>query len=571
MDSVKPKVKEEPQKETSTKKAKITTALKILVILSVMGYTGYTIYNSVDSYASLNSTGNTVITITQNWAQPYISGITVVIDEDCPTNFEKAYYYEWGGTYAGCDCTSLSTSQLSTYNTTAVSNGTCSTTLKNVGCTDIAAIPSKNFTYWGIYNNKKTTICVKRSTVTYQDSYPMASGFGCSDGWTNCGSTKTRSYVFCVPSGSSCPLVSMQLTWYDNATLNSNTCTVDTNCLVFQVIGTKWQMLNYSTSGESGLPIVEFALNQYKMCPTASEKNNYPGRTPYILDVDQSVGCTTSDDITYWNVMLDMKPEKDLFTANEIFDSVSALPNREFDDKYTWSIYGRRYIEWDGASEDCRNKFGEFIESGTAVSKILKVQLANVIVTSVSAGIVSVIIPIIELMMMHKKFANRCAKTAKAKKIINWGAKLMKLPIIIVAIIFVVESARSFTTVVGNSCIDSNFSSYVVSLADELGTVQENNIIFLCTLAGYVILEVVLTKYEDKIKEKALKCVEKCKKKNKVPSRDSPREKNEASPQIKVESLDKVPPANADLEDRVPFTQKEEDGENKHLDDPKNA
>ena len=559
MDSVTPKVEQIPPKKPSTKKAKITAALKILVVLGVIGYTAYTIYNSVDSYVSLNFTGNTVITITQNWEQLYISGITVAIDGDCPSGYEEAYNYEWGGTYAGCDCTSLSTSQLSTYNTTAVSNGTCSTTLKSAGCTDIKAIPSRNFTFWGIYNNKKTTICVKRSTVTYQDSYPMASEFGCSDGWTNCGSTTVRSEVFCVPSGNSCPIVSIQLTWYDNTTLNSNTCTIDTNCLVFQVNGTKWQMLNYSISGESGLPIVEFALNQYRMCATESEKNIYPGRIPYILDVDQNVGCTTND-VTYWNLMIDIETERDLFKANDIYDSLSALPNREFNVEHTWSIFARRYIPWDGSKDACRNAFEDFANSGNVVSNVLKVQLANLIVTSISAAISSVIIPIIEFMMMHKKCANRCAKTAKAKKITNWSAKLMKLPIIIVAIVYVIDSANSFSSILTNECIDSNYSSYVSSLSSQLETIQTNNIIFLSTLAGLVILEIILTMYGEKIKGKLLKCVEKLKKKNKVGSLSNIEETNaklQAFPQIKLEPTDKVLEI-ADLED-----------ENKQLNDEK--
>mmetsp|Transcript_41601 Transcript_41601/g.36989 ORF Transcript_41601/g.36989 Transcript_41601/m.36989 type:complete len:236 (-) Transcript_41601:1426-2133(-) len=233
-------VAKKSRKELSNTKKLIF--IGILVLILIQAIVGLVLV--IQAYSSLNESVELLEDVKDNWETGTIAEITVT-DDDCPSGYDMAYNYVWGGSGPGCWCRDASTSDKNRYNVNCdLCQGSCSTNETRAGCTDIDQTSSRRISEWGdSTGNDGGVICVKRTDETFA-KHGVFSGSSCPSDYTKCGETAEE--VFCTKEDE-CPIAEVKIERKSVAS-NLAACVADNDCYVIRNDGTNFYRLTYRRS-----------------------------------------------------------------------------------------------------------------------------------------------------------------------------------------------------------------------------------------------------------------------------------------------------------------------------------
>jgi len=267
-----------------------------------------------------------------NWSYPIITDIFVSNTTSCPTVYNYMVPYQWGGTYAGCDCANSSVKSSNGWSD--VMKGNCTTYQIQQNCTNVPSVAAQYLPFW--FN--MTLWCVERSfNDTFLTRAQLVQPDGsCFPGTLKCASTVNVSIdsVFCTTS-SKCPINSMVVSKTAPASNYLESLPFPTS------LGSGYN-LYWSRTEVDSLPISEFRVSEYKVCLQSNVNDLSPNHSEYVLAEVSRENCNSYDP-RYTS--LDSMGEKTYFLSNYLNLS-NELPEYAMSDTISWSLYYRNYIEF---------------------------------------------------------------------------------------------------------------------------------------------------------------------------------------------------------------------------------
>jgi len=297
----------------------------LVLTISKFIFAGISIYILYRAQKNLDYFTQGYLGIMANWNKDQISGIYA--NSSVPLGPDE-YKLVWSGTYkgtvTGCDCPY-------TDNKRGVNRGlhrhSCSHNETEARCVEIEEMEPIHVTNWV---NKDVTYLklIKNSSFTRLHEHMDDQG-NCKEGTKRCGNPNSISKGLCVPeSWADCPLSDISIAQFNPS---PSYYTESANFSQYSI---------YYTRSSSQNPVPDLDAGEYTMCENPQQAGLTPGRSAYVLYRPDTDNC--KNDSRYFK--LDSMGEQDMLEFNHF--QYHYLPQFRTSNKYLWSRFFRRIIEW---------------------------------------------------------------------------------------------------------------------------------------------------------------------------------------------------------------------------------
>lgn len=375
--------------------------LVIFWLVIIYGYNAIVLRYSIVSYKEIQSSSSFMREILQNWQQGAITDI--VLAPTCPSGYEIPYSATFG-TKAGCDCSSVDAPTLESNSIDCfVCVGRCNPVQVSAGCKDIASLGPFSLSYFAIDQGTQNSLCVKRSTYTYDSLAPLTSPGGCPSGYQSCATNTNSLYDFCISSHETCPI--NQISFEDVTSNPSYTCNPPDCFVTFLNTSTTStvRLMRIARNTPDATPVSDIGINQASMCLSKYELNQDVDRAsahPFVLDANTRTLCNQGSSTAMgWNDFVSIK-ESELMTINGIYDKIHDVPGYDVSPgtlDYNWVLAYRTYIPF---KTSCREYISRYTENADFVTELARIQTAFLYVNSGIAGFTIIILSFYQIAML---------------------------------------------------------------------------------------------------------------------------------------------------------------------------
>ncbi|KAM3131354.1 hypothetical protein pb186bvf_016536 [Paramecium bursaria] len=412
---------------------------------------------SVNSFNSFKSDWVEYNLILKNWQQPLIYDIRATNQSCDQPNEILLSYYNFPGTYAGCQC------DIFTY---TLRKGACTQRALNNGCSTLNSYPNINMTNFPINNNTYYKLC---GTIDPTDNkntfYSNPQRKPCNSLQLQCG---TKDDYFICTNQPKCPI-------FDISPTNNYT-----DGIVDLPDGEKFY---YTRSLEGQMPMVEWKIGEGSgICINNAIPSITSGRSDYALMRNLKRDCARDTRFT----RLANTSEAPFYHVNQMDLLPQLINGFQIDDKYQWGIYKRGYILW---KLECRdNTFQSFLNTRQNLDTIYSIQEGQTIIASVFFLVISIIM---SFMVVYTICGGNwcCIKgkgTAEANRILQCEVfikiiiQLSYAIIIIISFALVRSEYNYLDSLISKNCTDEQTTDILRNIRDNLqNEIYVNNIILL--------------------------------------------------------------------------------------------
>ena len=485
--------------------------IAILWLILIYGCNAAILRYSIISFLEIRNSSSFMSEIIQNWQQGAITDITVAAS--CPTGYEIPYSASFG-TKPACDCRSVDAATLESNSIDCfICVGKCNAIQTSAGCTDYASLGPFSLSYFAVNEGDYSSLCVKRSTYTYDKLAPLTSASGeCPSGYKLCSSNSKSLYNFCISDEEECPI--NKVTFQDVSGNPSYTCNAPDCFVVFKNTSTSSavKVMEISRTTADATPISDIGINQYSMCLSKSSLNldaNRANNHPFVLDSNTRTVCNTEQSASVgWTDFISLK-ESELMTINGIYDKIKGVPGYGVEPGIldpNWVLSYRSYIPF---LSSCREFIDRYTENGEFVVGLKDIQTISMYVNIGSAVLSIIVLCSYQMALLFgwahftiflgclcKHSQSKVERRYKITEGINFVIYILcqggQLFLTVWEYLFSSDQTAFYQTLCNNGCTISPWIETICEFSDEFSRVFQYNFIIMIVLSSMIFVEIVI-------------------------------------------------------------------------------
>ena len=467
-------------------KKKFATAFAVFMLVFGASYALYNFIIAVKGYILVDKHAKNINELSDDWNTLAFSSFEVVTAaSSCSADYTEAFTEIWGGTFAGCDCTGVTSTNIESTHRNTYFEGGCSANETAAGCNPISAVSSIDMKKFD-----GSRVCGKRSTVSWASvTRPFNdSNNPCPSGYKKCGSQTDLTIMTCILASEACPVVAIQV----GSSSPGSTWTQATG-----TISGSGNKVYYSTEQTGKIPTGNLYMNYASPCVIPSEHGGY-SRDFYFLEKTQYfTGCSSSIagtkvDTRYTE--LTSVAETTLYSDNGVITALtgkagySSLVHVGNDHK----VWYRNYIAWDincewESKKDRRQVLEDVDDVKTAVSRLLSLM----ILTICHILIVKVVFGGVKLFFKCNKKERDYQLTNIIGKSVNTLFNILLITFIVVLRLAIEKTKSAIRFSKDTKCSDDIMDESLNFLGSELEDSYRETLAGLILTILYLLMEIV--------------------------------------------------------------------------------